>query len=121
MATGVGELEAAAPIIDRIAWHNSTCDFIEATAAVLHAGGETATAVQLFSAVERWLDERGEVTRVGTTSFLRERTPVRDVLIETSRLPEHREAREAALAMSLDGAMSLARESLRRLAVAPSS
>ena len=40
VGTGVTELEAAAPIVERIAWHNSTCDFIEATAAVLYAAGE---------------------------------------------------------------------------------
>jgi hypothetical protein len=49
-------------------------------------------------------------------SFLRERTPARDVLIVTSREPEFRTAREAALTMSLDDATALARESLQGLA-----
>jgi predicted ATPase/class 3 adenylate cyclase len=115
VATGVAELQAAAPIVDRVNWHNSTCDFIEAVAAVLHLAGDTATAVNLFSAVEHWLDERGEVTRVGTMSFLRERTPARDVLIMASRQPELSAAREAALTLSLDDALALARESLRQL------
>jgi predicted ATPase/class 3 adenylate cyclase len=115
--TGVAELQAAAPLVDRINWQNATCDFIEATAAVLHLAGDTETAVRLFSAVERWLDARGEVTRVGVMSFLRERTPARDALIVASRRPEFSEAREAALTLSLDDATNLARQSVAQLAM----